>query len=176
MFGYLCGQMGLWLRAAQAPARERPCPSFPQESWPRLSNSLVFLHCRHRLLGFWARDAQLRSVLCRPRNFERTQTNAWTGRARLEATGSARFSYRWQRLGFRPLHWPAAARDQRSRLWTALIAAPNDTGGNRVHTARRYLWVGGEAKDKGGGFLITPRHYGVVYHLRADAKATNSAV
>ena len=36
------------LRAARAPARECPCPSFPQESWPRLSNSLVFLHCRHR--------------------------------------------------------------------------------------------------------------------------------
>jgi 3D domain len=36
------------LRAAQAPARECPCPSFPQESWPRLSNSLVFLHYRHR--------------------------------------------------------------------------------------------------------------------------------
>jgi hypothetical protein len=36
------------LRAAQAPARECPYPSFPQESWPRLSNSLVFLHCRHR--------------------------------------------------------------------------------------------------------------------------------
>jgi hypothetical protein len=32
------------------------------------------------------------------------------------------------------------------------------------------------AKDKGGGFLITPRHYGVVYHLSADAKATDSAV
>jgi hypothetical protein len=84
------------------------------------------------LFRFWARDTQLRSVLCRPRNFERTQTNAWSGRARLEATGSARFSYRSQRLGIRPLHRPAAARDQRSRLWTALIAAPNDAGGNRV--------------------------------------------
>ena len=128
------------------------------------------------LLRFWARDTQLRSVLCRPRNFERTQTNAWSGRARLEATGSARFSYRSQRLGFGPLHWPAAARGQRSRLWTALIAAPNDTGGNRVHIPRRYRCVGGEAKDKGGGFLITPGHYGVVYHLGADAKATDSAV
>jgi|ERR1700730_18508618 hypothetical protein len=103
------------------------------------------------LLRFWARDAQLRSVLCRPRNFERTQTNAWTGRARLAATESARFSYRWQK-GFRPLHWPAAARGQRSRLWTALIAAPNDTGGNRVHTARRYRWVGGERKIKAVAF------------------------
>jgi hypothetical protein len=31
-------------------------------------------------------------------------------------------------------------------------------------------------KIKGGGFLITPRHYGVVYNLSADAKATDSAV
>ena len=31
-------------------------------------------------------------------------------------------------------------------------------------------------KIKGCGFLIIPRHYGVVYHLGADAKATDSAV
>jgi hypothetical protein len=88
--------------------------------------------------------------------------------------GARDFPTDGRRLGFRPLHWPAAARDQRSRLWTLLIAAPNDTGGNRAHTARRYWCVGGEAKDKGGGFLIIPRHYGVVYHLSADAKATDS--
>jgi len=36
------------------------------------------------------------------KNFERTHTNARTGRALLGPTGSARFSYRWQRLGFKP--------------------------------------------------------------------------
>jgi hypothetical protein len=134
MFGYFCGQIGT---LAEGGASSAPVQVFHRKIVRGCRIRLCFYIAVIVLLRFWARDAQLRSVLCRPRNFERTQTNAWTGRAPLEATGSARFSYRWQRLGFRPLHWPAAARDQRSRLWTASIAAPNDTGGNRVQTARR---------------------------------------